>query len=60
VYARADRKARVMPMALIMFGVNPILWAAFASVVSVCWIFCLSFVSICGLVLQQFLFMLVL
>ena len=35
VYARAERKAKTMPVALTLFGVNPILWAAFASVVSI-------------------------
>jgi len=35
VYARAERKAKAMAMALVLFGVNPILWAAFASVVSI-------------------------
>lgn len=41
----AERKARVMPIALMVFGVKPILWAVFAGVVSICWIFCFSFVS---------------
>lgn len=45
MYARAERKAKTMPIALILFGVNPILWAAFASVVRIVWTFFFSFVS---------------
>jgi len=34
VYARADRMARDMPMRLVVFGVNPSLWAISASALS--------------------------
>ena len=45
-YVRADRKAKAMPIALMVLGVNPILWDAFASAASIFWIFSFSLVSI--------------
>jgi hypothetical protein len=44
-YAKADSKARTKPMALTLLGVKPILWAAVAWEVSICWICFLSLVS---------------
>jgi len=35
-----------MPIALMVLGVNPILWAAFASAASIFWIFSFSLVNI--------------
>jgi hypothetical protein len=35
-----------MPIALVVLGVNPILWAAFASVASIFWIFSFILVNI--------------
>jgi len=45
-YASAERKAKTMPIALMVLGVNPILWAAFASAASIFWIFSFSLVNI--------------
>lgn len=55
MYAKAERKASVMPMMLSLFGVNPILWASFASFMRVFWIFFFSFVSMSGFLRIVFL-----
>ncbi|MDR2204036.1 MAG: hypothetical protein LBE76_07075 [Nitrososphaerota archaeon] len=44
-YATADAKDRMKPTTLILFGVNPNLYAMFASVLNISWILFLSLVN---------------